>query len=343
MSGAHSHRHPVVGAKNRQTPGLPPAPTSQPVGYLQENIPKSFQGENQVHRAPSPGSDPGRLLLWTRRSKGYSPVATAGTSEVEPQPGLPASPTHLASSCQLARSEVQAEGDGGDLTEAAGQAVLPGSAGGGGRGGRAGARVRGARAAGGLAHWLPLPPPPPPRPSRPEPLESQNLRGRLRPGHFGSPPGSGESPGDRPSRPDPPCHIPEQAASLATAQVQPQSGSFLPGSPPRPAETRRARRAGRGKGKEGRGRQGGGEATAARVPGVRDGAPRRPAPAPAPCPPPNAPPRPRAGPSQGSPASPGSRRARLTLGRSEEPRAQHQQRREQERPLASPPRSHVCR
>ncbi|XP_042790020.1 collagen alpha-1(III) chain-like [Panthera leo] len=151
-------------------------------------FPNSFQGENQVHRAPSPGSDPGRLLLWTRRSKGYSPVATAGTSEVEPQPGLPASPTHLASSCQLARSEVQAEGDGGDLTEAAGQAVLPGSAGGGGRGGREGARVQGARAAGGLARWLPPPPPPPP-PQPPRTPGEAELARPASPGPLWQPPG----------------------------------------------------------------------------------------------------------------------------------------------------------
>ena len=46
------------------------------------------------------------------------------------------------------------------------------------------------------------------------------------------------------------------------------------------------------------------------------------------------------GASEGSPISPGSRRARLTLGCGEEPRAQRQQRQQR---LAFPPRSHVCR
>lgn len=49
------------------------------------------------------------------------------------------------------------------------------------------------------------------------------------------------------------------------------------------------------------------------------------------------------GASEGSPISPGNRRARLTLGCGEEPRAQRQQRQRRQQRLGFPPRSHVCR
>lgn len=136
---------------------------------------------------------------------------------MEPQPGLPAFFTHLAGSFQLARSGVQGEGGGGDLTEVAPHRSL--------------SMLEGEE---GTTEWVQGCGEPGQQSGSPvgslKPLESQNLRGRLRPGHFPSRSGSGESPGNHPSHPDPLGHISKQATSRATAQFQANWG-LAPFSP----------------------------------------------------------------------------------------------------------------
>lgn len=223
-------------------------------------------------------------------------MTTAKTTEFQPQPGLPTSSTHLASSFQLARSEVQGEGGGGDLTEVAPrhppsppegeEGPADWVQGCGEPGQRAGSPV-----------------------GSPKPLESQNLRGWLRPGHFPSRSGSGESPGNHPSHPDPLGHISKQATSPATAQFQPNSG-LAPCSPTTHTAEKGSMSCQPSEGKERRGSQGWEEGDGSPAlghclpPSVRDGEPPADASARVPCPPPHTHLRSPAGPRRARPSPP---------------------------------------
>ena len=187
------------------------------------------------------------------------------------------------------------------------------------------------------------------RPWHPNPERARTCRAALARPTFPGALGPGRKSRNHPGHQDPLLrHLGGGTAARHHAASPTRGGSFLPNSPRRAPRKERHFLSARVRWKEGGGgaremRVGEGDASslpASRSLGIRGGEPPAEAGPSARYPPPN---RPRARkPGLGGFAHrPGSRRARLTLGCSEEPRAQCQQRQKQR--LEFPPRSHVCR
>lgn len=208
--------------ENRQTPGLLPAPRLQPVGSSGgKHSPTRFKEKTKFTELPAPGVTRGDSCPRPRVA-GLQPRGHGGGER-----SVPAIPTHLAGASQLARGEVQGEGGGGSS-----HGRVRWRGGEGGRGEPGGRR---------LARRLPSP-------GRAPTCEAGSAWATF--------PGSGESPGSGRAPQAPPprgATSPSRRRRSPRRSCSPQSGPCLPTTPAPATENRSARRAGRGKGKEGRG------------------------------------------------------------------------------------------